>query len=39
MHGVGEATAAITVVNALSTGIGCAIGIELAVRASAEITL
>ena len=26
MRGVGEATAAITVVNALSTGIGCAIG-------------
>jgi len=39
MRGVGQATAAITVVNALSTGIGCAIGIELAVRASAEITL
>ncbi len=38
MRGVGEATAAITVVNALSTGIGCAIGIELAARASAVIS-
>jgi len=38
MHGIGEATAAITVVNALSTGIGCAIGIELTARATATIT-
>jgi shikimate kinase len=37
MRGVGESTAAITVVNALGTGIGCAIGIDL--RARAEVTL
>ncbi len=37
MRGVGEATAAITVVNALPTGIGGAVGVELRVRA--EVTL
>ncbi len=38
MRGVGEASAAITVVNALSTGIGCAIGIRLSARAEATVT-
>ncbi len=37
MHGLGEATGAISVVNALPTGVGCAIGVELRVRA--EVTL
>jgi shikimate kinase len=37
MRGVGQASAAITVVNALSTGVGCAVGIEL--YASAELTM
>lgn len=37
MRGVGEATAAVSVVNALSTGIGAALGVEL--RARAEVTV
>jgi len=37
MPGVGQASAAITVVNALPTGVGCAIGIELFARA--EVTV
>jgi shikimate kinase len=37
MRGVGEATAAITVVNALPTGIGAALGIALRARAEVEI--
>lgn len=37
MRGVGEATAAITIVNALPTGIGAAVGIEL--RAHVEVDL
>lgn len=37
MRGVGTATAALTIVNALPTGIGCALGIGL--RATAEIAL
>lgn len=37
MRGVGEATAAITLVNALPTGVGAAVGIEL--RAHAEVSL
>lgn len=35
MHGVGRASAAITVVNALPTGVGCAVGIGL--YATAEV--
>ncbi len=38
MRGVGESTAAITVVNALSTGIGCAVGIDLRARAEVVVT-
>jgi shikimate kinase len=37
MRGVGEATAAITIVNAIPTGIGAAAGIDL--RSRAEVTL
>lgn len=37
MHGVGEASAAITIVNALATGVGSAVGVEL--RARAELDL
>ena len=37
MRGVGEATGAITIVNALPTGVGAAVGIEL--RAHAEVEL
>ncbi len=37
MHGVGRASAAITIVNALPTGIGCAIGIDLEAIAEATI--
>ena len=37
MRGVGESTAAITIVNALSTGIGSAVGIELRARAEVEL--
>jgi len=37
VHGVGEATAAITIVNALPTGIGAAVGIGL--RTRVEVTL
>ncbi|MFY9717486.1 MAG: shikimate kinase [Thermoplasmata archaeon] len=39
MRGVGEATAAITIVNALPTGVGAAAGIELRTRASVELGL
>ena len=35
MHGVGRATAAVSIVNALPTGIGCALGIGL----EAEVTI
>lgn len=37
MHGVGRATAALTVVNALPTGIGCALGIDLATTVEVEL--
>ena len=37
MHGVGRAYAAVSIVNALSTGVGCALGIDLAVTAEATI--
>jgi shikimate kinase len=37
VHGVGESTAAITIVNALPTGIGAAIGIDLRARAEVEL--
>jgi shikimate kinase len=37
VRGVGETTAAITVVNALPTGVGAAVGIELRVRAIVEL--
>jgi shikimate kinase len=37
MHGVGRASAAITVVNALPTGVGCALGVGL--YATAEVTV
>ncbi len=37
MRGVGEATGAITIVNALPTGVGAAVGIELRARAEVEL--
>jgi shikimate kinase len=37
MHGVSRTSAAVTVVNALPTGIGCAIGIERYVRATVDL--
>jgi len=37
MRGVGEATSAITVVNALSCGVGAAVGIALSTRATVEL--
>ena len=37
MRGIGRANAAITIVNALPTGIGSAIGIDLTVEARAEV--
>ncbi len=37
MHGIGHASSAVTIVNALSTGIGCAAGISLI--AAAEVDL
>ncbi len=37
MHGIGETTAAITIVNALPTGIGSAVGIDLRARAEIEL--
>ncbi len=37
MHGVGRASAAITIVNALPSGIGCALGIDLEAVAEATI--
>ena len=37
MHGLGRASAAITIVNALPSGIGCAIGIDLEAVAEATI--
>lgn len=37
MHGLGRASAAVTIVNALPTGVGCALGIGL--YAEAEVTL
>lgn len=37
MHGVGEATGAITIVNALATGVGAAVGIGLGVRAEIDL--
>jgi shikimate kinase len=37
VHGVGDSTAAITIVNALPTGIGSAVGIDLPVRAEVEL--
>jgi shikimate kinase len=37
VRGVGETTAAITIVNALPTGVGAAVGIELRVRAVLEL--
>jgi shikimate kinase len=38
MRGVGRATGAITIVNALLTGVGCAAGIELPLEVSVELT-
>jgi len=37
VRGVGEATAAITIVNALATGVGAAVGIDLRARAEVEL--
>ena len=37
MRGVGETTAAITIVNALATGVGSAVGIDLWARAEVEL--
>jgi len=37
VHGLGEATAAITIVNALPTGIGSAVGIDLRTRVEVEL--
>ncbi|MGA8303652.1 MAG: shikimate kinase [Thermoplasmata archaeon] len=37
MRGVGETTAAITIVNALPTGIGSAVGVDLRARAEVEL--
>lgn len=37
MHGVGGASAAVTVVNALPTGIGCAVAISIPARAEVEL--
>lgn len=37
MHGVAETTAAVTIVNALPTGIGAAVGIDLRARAEVEL--
>jgi shikimate kinase len=37
MHGVSRTSAALTVVNALPTGLGCAIGIERYVRATVDL--
>jgi shikimate kinase len=37
MRGIGRASAAVTVVNALPTGVGCALGIELAAEADIEL--
>ncbi len=39
MRGVGRASAAITIVNALSTGLGCALGIGLYARAEVTVRL
>ncbi|MCI4365803.1 MAG: shikimate kinase [Thermoplasmata archaeon] len=39
MHGVARASAAITVVNALPTGVGCALGIARYASASVDLTL
>ena len=38
MQGTGFATAAITIVNALATGIGAAVAVDLPVRAAVEVT-
>jgi shikimate kinase len=38
LHGVGNSTSAITIVNALFTGIGSAIGIDLKVRAEVDLS-
>lgn len=37
MHGVGRAYSAVSIVNALSTGVGCALGIDLEANAEATI--
>jgi shikimate kinase len=37
VHGVGETSAAISIVNALPTGVGAAVGIELLARAEVEL--
>ncbi len=37
MHGVGRATAALTIVNALPTGVGCALGLGLSAEAEVEV--
>ncbi len=39
MHGVGRATAAVTIVNALPTGIGCALGIGLEAEVTVDLEL
>ena len=38
MRGVGRANGAITIVNALATGVGCACGIELTAEAEVEMS-
>ncbi len=37
MRGVGRSTSAVTIVNALTTGVGCAIGIQRFVTASVDL--
>lgn len=37
MRGVGEASGAVTIINALSTGVGCAVAVSLRVRAELEL--
>ncbi len=37
MRGIGEASGAVTIVNALSTGVGCAVAVSLRVRAELEL--
>lgn len=39
MHGVGATSGAVTIVNALSTGLGCAVAVALPVRVEVELRL